>query len=509
MSLMNLGISFAASNLPGAGSPAMSEALRSGSSGFSGVLGEQVRARAADGARGGQRNEFEPPKPGTETSPPPAGSPEQREAVRASEGDRVPSRPGDANTRPAAHRQPDAGQQNSARPETDPHRGGAREPGARDAASRQAASERPHGASRPGSASRATASEDRSASAAVDAPEVERGAEATPKTGPLTPEASPAIPTAGDPSAVAVPGDPASAPVATQSLMDWLARLGNGLAAPNGATLAMAETSAQGPSGALAEAAETAETVRKGTARPSAGGFGSVFGAGAALPSKPDGAGAAFSTLLATGVTASDLGLTAAATPTAMLGASAGARAAEVAAAASFNTDPSLPGALSALGLPLDRGGHTASFEPAPLYVATPVTAPDFSRAMAAQLTTLARDGVQEATLQLNPAEMGPIAVKIVLDGLQAQIDFAAEHPQTRQALEAGLPTLAAALNGAGLTLSGGGVFEQRPGAREAGADAAASRSGHRTGGQGAAATDAGGSAPRSQAVVGLVDLYA
>ena len=141
--------------------------------------------------------------------------------------------------------------------------------------------------------------------------------------------------------------------------------------------------------------------------------------------------------------------------------------------------------------------------------LSTPVTSPDFSQALAAQLTTLARDGIQQATLQLHPTEMGPIEVKIVLDGAQAQVDFSAAHAHTRQAIESGLPSLAAALHGAGLTLSGGGVFEQRPG----------TPGGHviRAGGwrpgliRGADSELDGTSAaaPRHQVVRGLVDVYA
>ena len=142
-----------------------------------------------------------------------------------------------------------------------------------------------------------------------------------------------------------------------------------------------------------------------------------------------------------------------------------------------------------------------------PLNVATPVNSPDFSQALATQLTTLARDGVHEAELQLNPADMGPIAVQIVIDGAQAQIDFTASNAGTRQALETSLPALAAALNGAGLTLSGGGVFEQRSGGREGAADGE-----RRAGGRSetiaiGAADGAASASPR--AARGLLDLYA
>ena len=86
-----------------------------------------------------------------------------------------------------------------------------------------------------------------------------------------------------------------------------------------------------------------------------------------------------------------------------------------------------------------------------------------FAPELAAQVSLLAVDGVQTAQLQLNPAEMGPVAVQIIVDGAQAQVSFQAAQADTRQALEKSLPDLAAALQGQGLTLSGGGVFQQAP----------------------------------------------
>ena len=83
-----------------------------------------------------------------------------------------------------------------------------------------------------------------------------------------------------------------------------------------------------------------------------------------------------------------------------------------------------------------------------------------FAPALAHQVTWLAGEGVQQARIHLNPAEMGPLSVKIVLDGSQARIDFSADLAATRNAIEASLPTLAAALNDQGLTLAGGGVFD-------------------------------------------------
>ena len=106
---------------------------------------------------------------------------------------------------------------------------------------------------------------------------------------------------------------------------------------------------------------------------------------------------------------------------------------------------------------------------------ATPGSA-EFAPQLAAQLSTFVREGVHHARLELNPAEMGPLTVQIQIDGDRAQVHLAAENAHTRQALEQSMPQLAGGLREAGLTLSGGGVFEQprqpqaRRGARFTGA---------------------------------------
>lgn len=85
----------------------------------------------------------------------------------------------------------------------------------------------------------------------------------------------------------------------------------------------------------------------------------------------------------------------------------------------------------------------------------------DFAPQLAAHVTTLVRDGLQQARLELNPTEMGPLTVQIQLEGNNARVHLAAENAQTRQALEQAMPQLAGSLRDSGLTLSGGGVFEQ------------------------------------------------
>ncbi len=136
------------------------------------------------------------------------------------------------------------------------------------------------------------------------------------------------------------------------------------------------------------------------------------------------------------------------------------------AAANSKTAGTALEGMAAALGAgtPGELKAAAASAPPTVVSMAQPLFEPAFAPAMAARLSLLAADGVQTAQLHLNPAEMGPVAVQIVVDGQQAQVSFHAEQADTCAVLERSLPDLAAALRDAGLTLSGGGVFQQAPG---------------------------------------------
>lgn len=111
----------------------------------------------------------------------------------------------------------------------------------------------------------------------------------------------------------------------------------------------------------------------------------------------------------------------------------------------------------------LDASGAAATHHTGTL--STPLDSPQFPKALGDQLklwlTGDATQGPMTAELRLNPAEMGPIHIKIALEGQTAQIDFAAAALETRQAIEASLPMLSSVLEEAGLSLSGGGVSDQ------------------------------------------------
>lgn len=132
---------------------------------------------------------------------------------------------------------------------------------------------------------------------------------------------------------------------------------------------------------------------------------------------------------------------------------------------------------------------------------------PGFHGALGAQLSILARNGVTEARLHLNPAELGPVWVQISVNGQAARIDMAAEHILTRQALEQSMPALASALRDSGLTLTGGGVFEQPNQPGEPG-QPGGQHGGRRGSGPGGPAQPEPAALPAPRAR-GMVDLYA
>jgi len=182
--------------------------------------------------------------------------------------------------------------------------------------------------------------------------------------------------------------------------------------------------------------------------------------------------------------------------------------------AAAPTTQPTTPSFAAALAQALPTPANLpADATPAATYagVQAPLHSNAFAPELGARVSLLAVDGVQQAELQLNPADMGPVSVQITVDGSQAQVSFHALQAETRQALEQSLPDLAAALQGQGLTLSGGGVFQQAQRDADHGEDGseAGRSSGPSRGGNDRVGGTAGASAAPLRRSVGLLDTFA
>jgi flagellar hook-length control protein FliK len=172
--------------------------------------------------------------------------------------------------------------------------------------------------------------------------------------------------------------------------------------------------------------------------------------------------GKAFTELMAQHVAIEPAGLTLAAerAAAAQHAETPSTRLESIAGTPAFSAAAFVPAAAASLAAPVE------------VRLATPLGAPDFAQTLGTQVSVLAGNGVQRAELHLNPAEMGPVSVQIVVEGGQARVDFGADHAATRQAIENGLPELASALRDAGLTLTGGGVSQHARGRGDRGAEA-------------------------------------
>ncbi len=122
---------------------------------------------------------------------------------------------------------------------------------------------------------------------------------------------------------------------------------------------------------------------------------------------------------------------------------------------------------------------------------------------LAARLTWMTQQGVQSASLQLSPRNLGPLQVSISVQHGQASVWFGATQPETRQALARALPELRNLFANQGLSLTDSGVSHDAPRQSRAGAGSAATTLGEAGGTQ----SDVGGTAALRG--VGLIDTYA
>lgn len=147
-------------------------------------------------------------------------------------------------------------------------------------------------------------------------------------------------------------------------------------------------------------------------------------------------------------------------------------------------------------------GVHQApATAPAQATLAMPPQSPTFGPALGHQIEVWMKGGVQHAEVQLSPQDLGPIRVKIEMDGAQARVQMSADVPSTRDALQQAMPQLSQQLGQVGLSLSGGGVSDQ-PTFQQSQAQANAGGSGH--GGR-----PGHGATPGADAGSGLEDIAA
>lgn len=109
-----------------------------------------------------------------------------------------------------------------------------------------------------------------------------------------------------------------------------------------------------------------------------------------------------------------------------------------------------------------------ASAASTPQLQATPFATPQWQHALGNEVVRLFQRGEQRVSLQLTPAELGPLLIDLKVSDQQAQLQLLSATPQVRAALEQALPLLREALSAQGISLGDTYIGNQSQGEHHA-----------------------------------------
>lgn len=120
-------------------------------------------------------------------------------------------------------------------------------------------------------------------------------------------------------------------------------------------------------------------------------------------------------------------------------------------------------------------------FIPAPSAPAAPITPssidiplqdPAWGEALGDRVLFMSGQKIHQAEIKLNPAEMGPITIRVSVGDRAADVSFTAQHLAARDAIELAMPRLRELFSENGLTLGNTSVEEHSVGQEESRSDA-------------------------------------
>lgn len=158
---------------------------------------------------------------------------------------------------------------------------------------------------------------------------------------------------------------------------------------------------------------------------------------------------------------------------------------------------------------PAPIGGEpsSAATRPAAPSVEPPVARPGWDQSLGQRVVWMAEGRQETAEIQLNPPHLGPLKVRVELNGDQASVSFSSNHLVVRDAVESAVPRLREMLEASGLNLANVDVSER--GAREwRDGDSEGDRARPDSALEDTHAGPAGRVAPGPTAGIGLVDYY-
>lgn len=119
------------------------------------------------------------------------------------------------------------------------------------------------------------------------------------------------------------------------------------------------------------------------------------------------------------------------------------------------HTDLAAPGV--GVASPVNSGHSPVRADGSPLLgsrIDSAINTPEFKEQFARQVASLVVQGQDRAEIRLNPAELGPIRIRLSLSADDAQLDISAAHAATRSAIESSISQLRQLLSDQGIRLS-------------------------------------------------------
>ncbi|MDH5822769.1 flagellar hook-length control protein FliK [Luteimonas sp. RD2P54] len=174
-------------------------------------------------------------------------------------------------------------------------------------------------------------------------------------------------------------------------------------------------------------------------------------------------------------------------------------------ASAGGDGDAPAPSFLVAAATPVQPARDSLAVAPAPPTPTPDLHGDDFAESVGTRLQWLADQKIGHAQIRITPHDLGPIEVRLRLDGDRVSADFSSAQAEVRQALEASLPRLREMLGAHGFQLAHADVGQQ---SRQDGASARqrADGTGAGNGGEDGAPQPP---LPAALAARGLLDAYA
>ncbi len=134
--------------------------------------------------------------------------------------------------------------------------------------------------------------------------------------------------------------------------------------------------------------------------------------------------------------------------------------------------------------------------------VNVPVGTAQWAEEIGSRMTMMVEQGKHTASLRLSPEHLGPLEVRITMNGDQASVQFGAAHVDTRNAIENALPRLREMFASTGLSLADANVSREPPRQQQNPTPQSSTSSGF-------SGDEGGTTVSAAQVRLGLLDAYA